>query len=134
MAILGARLLSAEKKDSETSQTAQIHRAGESSVLASIAETISSGLTMALNTFCEWAGQPGKWSVEINRDFLPPEVTPEELKGWMAAWMSGAPGFSDQGLFNLLKKREVVADDVTLEEEQARIGEKKPAAPDMTGQ
>jgi len=132
MAILGARLLSTEKKATETSQTAQIHRAGESSVLSAIAHTISKALTMAVNTFCEWAGQPGDWSVELNQEFMPPEVTPEELKGWLAAWMSGAPGFSDQGIFDMLKKRELIADDVTLEDEISRIGEKAPAAPDLT--
>jgi len=88
---------------------------------------------MAINTFCAWAGQPGDWSVELNQEFMPPEVTPEELKGWMAAWMAGAPGFSDQGLFDLLKKRELIADDVTIEEEQQRIAAKPPATPDLTG-
>ncbi|MBC8393388.1 MAG: DUF4055 domain-containing protein [Deltaproteobacteria bacterium] len=132
MAILGARLLSAEKKATETSQTAQIHRAGESSVLSAIAHTISTGLTMAINTFCAWAGQPGDWSVELNQEFMPPEVTPDELKGWMAAWLAGAPGFSDQGLFALLQKRELIAADVMLEEEQARIAAKPPAKPDVT--
>lgn len=131
MAILGARLLTSEKKATETAQTAQIHRAGESSVLSSIAETIGLGLTLALNTFCEWAGMPGKWTVTLNQEFMPPEVTPEELKGWLAAWMSGAPGFSDQGLFALLQKRELIASDVTLEEEQARISNKKPITPEI---
>jgi hypothetical protein len=133
MAILGARLLATEKKDTETSQTAQIHRVGENSVLSAISQTISAGLSMALDTFCKWAGVTEDCSVEINRDFLPPEVTPEELAGWLAAWMSGAPGFSDQGLFELLQKREMIGVDVTLEEEQARIGDKGPVVPDLTG-
>ncbi len=131
MAVLGARLLATEKKATETSQTAQIHRMGENSILSAISQTISAGLTMALNTFCEWAGQPGDWSVVLNQEFLPPEVTPEELSGWMAAWLSGAPGFSDQGLFSLLQKRELIASDVTLEDEQARIGEKGPVVPEI---
>lgn len=125
MAILGARLLSAEKKDAETSQTAQIHRAGESSVLSSIAQTLSIGLTQALKIFSEWAGtKDDEASIEINREFLPPEVTPEELKAWLASWQAGAPGFSDQGFFDLLKQREMVREDVTLEDEQQRISSK----------
>ncbi len=129
MAILGARLLASEKKDSETSQTAQIHRAGESSILSSIAGTISTALTKALTTFSRWAGSDQECKVVLNQEFLPPEVTPQELAEWLKGWQMGAPGFSDQGLFDLLQKREVVASDVTLEEEQARIGEKKPPAP-----
>ncbi len=131
MAILGARLLSPEKKAVETAQTAQIHRAGESSILSAISSTISIGLTMALNTFCEWAGSPGEWSVVLNQEFLPPEMTPQELSALLSGWQMGAPGLSDQGLFDILQKREVVASDATLEEEQARIAAKGPRMPDM---
>lgn len=130
MAILGARLLSSEKKAVETAQTAQIHRAGESSILSAISSTISIGLTMALNTFCEWAGSPGEWSVTLNDEFLPPEVTPQELAEWLKGWQMGAPGFSDQGLFDLLQKREMVSSDVTLEDEQERIASKAPSLMD----
>ena len=129
MAILGARLLTAEKKDAETAQVAQIHRAGESSVLSAIAQTISIGLTKALNTFCEWAGQTGKWSVSLNRDFLPVGMTPQELTALLAGWQMGAPGLSDEGLFNIFKQREMINDDITLEDEQVRIGSKRPPAP-----
>lgn len=129
MAILGARLLTAEKKDAETAQVAQIHRAGESSVLSAIAQTISIGLTKALNTFCEWAGQPGKWSVQLNRDFLPVGMTPQELTALLAGWQMGAPGLSDEGLFNIFKQREMINNDITLEDEQARIGSKRPPIP-----
>ena len=130
MAILGARLLSPEKKAVETAQTAQIHRAGESSILSAIASTISIGLTMALNTFCEWAGSPGKWSITLNDEFMPPEVTPQELAEWLKGWQMGAPGFSDQGLFDILQKREVVMPGVTLKEEQERIASKAPSLMD----
>jgi len=124
MAILGARLLASERKSTETAQAARIYRAGETSILSAMAATISIGLTKALNTFCEWARQPGDWSITLNNEFLPPEVTPQELAGWLAAWQQGAPGFSDEGFFNLLKKREMVTVDVTLEDEQERIASK----------
>jgi hypothetical protein len=132
MAILGARLLTSEKKDTETAQTAQIHRAGESSILSAIAQTISIGLTNALNTFSAWAGSPGKWSVTLNQEFLPPEMTPQELAGILQAWQAGMPGFSDQGVFDLLQKREVIAPDVTLEDELSNIDNKQIPKPDMT--
>lgn len=124
MAILGARLLTSEKKDAETAQTAQIHRAGESSILSAIAQTISDGLTKALNTFCEWAGAAGGWSVKLNREFMPVGITPQELSALLQGWQMGAPGLSDEGLFNIFKEREMIQDDVTLEDEQARIASK----------
>lgn len=127
MAILGARLLSSEKKATETSQTAQIHRAGESSVLSAIAHTISMGLTAALRTFSKWAGiEDDEASIELNREFLPPEITPQELTALLSGWQMGAPGLSDQGLFDILKQRELIREDVTLEDEQARISSKPP--------
>jgi hypothetical protein len=124
MAILGARLLSAEKKATETAQTAQIHRAGESSILSAIANTISIGLSQALVTFSEWAGVKGEASITLNTDFLPPEMTPQELTALLSGWQMGAPGLSDQGLFDILQKREVIMPDVTLEVEQERIASK----------
>jgi len=131
MAILGARLLTAEKKATETSQTANIHRQGESSVLSSIASTISRALTQALTLFSKWAGSDTECTVELNQEFLPPEMTPQELSELLKGWQMGAPGLSDQGLFDILQKREVIASDVTLEEEQARIAAKGPRMPDM---
>lgn len=130
MAILGARLLSSEKKAVETAQTAQIHRAGESSILSAIAQTLSIGLTKALQTFSQWAGIEDKEAgITLNNEFMPPEVTPQELAEWLKGWQLGAPGFSDQGFFDLLKKREVVAPDVTLEDEQERISSKPISKP-----
>ncbi len=130
MAILGARLLTSEKKGNETATAARIYRAGETSILASIAQTISIGLSEALQIFSEWAGVPdAEASIEINDEFMPPEVTPQELQGWLQAWQSGAPGFSDQGFFDLLKQREMVASDVDFDEEQERIASKPIPAP-----
>jgi hypothetical protein len=126
MAILGARLLSSEKKDSETAQTAQIHRAGESSVLSAIAHTLSIGLTKALNIFAQWAGVKEDCKVTLNQEVLPPEITPQELTALLQGWQMGAPGFSDQNLFDILKSRELISSEVTLEDEQERIGSKEP--------
>ena len=128
MAILGARLLTAEKKDTETAQTAQIHRAGENSILSSIAQTISIGLTKALNTFAEWAGSPGKWSVELNREFLPEGMTPQELTAWVAAQIQGV--VSPQVVFWNLQQREQIPPDLTYEEHQAQINSQTPPMPD----
>jgi len=129
MAILGARLLTAEKKDAETAQTAQIHRAGEQSILSERAQTISIMLTKALNIFAEWAGSAGKWSIELNREFMPVGVSPQELTSLLMGWQMGAPGLSDEGLFAIFKQREMIQGDVTLEDEQARIGSKRPPVP-----
>lgn len=119
MAILGARLLSSEKKDAETAQTAQIHRAGETSILSAIAQTISIGLTKAVNTFSEWAGSPEDCSIELNRDFLPLDMDSRTLIGLVSAWQAGA--ISQQVLFENLQAVEIINADLTFEDMQAQI-------------
>ena len=129
MAILGARLLASEKKSTETAQAARIYRAGESSILSAISATISIGLTRALRTFSEWAGVASECSIQLNSEFLPPEMTPQELTALVSAWQTGA--ISMQVLFDQLQKKEVIASDLTLEEMQAQIGSEGPRMPDM---
>jgi hypothetical protein len=126
MAVLGARMLEEQKKGVESAETAGIHRAGEESMLASVSISISLGVTIALKWFVEWAGaDPANVSVQVNREFYPPAMNPQMLTALVAAWQSGVPGMSDQGIFDQLKNAEIVADDVTLEEEQARIAERQ---------
>jgi hypothetical protein len=59
---------------------------------------------------------------------LPPEMTPQELTALVSAWQAGA--ISMQVLFSQLQKSEVIASDVTLEEEQERIASKAPLLTD----
>jgi hypothetical protein len=127
MAILGARLLSSEKKATETAQTAQIHRAGESSILASIAQTISIGLSEALSIFSEWAGVDGEAEIELNDDFIPQGLDPQQLTALVGAWNSGAISLAT--LFENLQAGEIISQDITYEEEQQRIEEGAPAPP-----
>jgi len=120
MAILGARLLTAEKKDAETAQTAQIHRMGENSILANIANTLGIGLTKALKIFTEWAGaDPGTVLVTINKEFLPSEITPQEITAWVGAQQTGT--LSPQVVFWNFQKKEAIPPDLTFEQHQAQI-------------
>ncbi|MCR4297384.1 MAG: DUF4055 domain-containing protein [Gallionella sp.] len=120
MAVLGARMLEPQKLAVETAQTASIHRKGEESMLASVAQAISLGMTKATKWFVEWAGaDPKDALVELNRDFYPARMTSADLMAQMAAWQSG--GLSDQEFFANLQQGELIAQDVTLEEHQAQI-------------
>jgi hypothetical protein len=119
MAILGARMLSEDKKAVEAAETASIHRSGENSILAGIAQNVSNGLTMALQIFDEWAGGNGKATIEINREFLNMPLSAQELTAMVAAWQAGA--ISQETLFFNLKAGETYPDDLTFEEEQGRI-------------
>jgi hypothetical protein len=126
MAIIGARMLEAQKKGVEKPESDAIRRKGEESLLASISVSISLGMTQVLRWFAEWARlEPNGVKVELNRNFFPATMSPQMLTALIGGWQQGAPGLSDQGLFDNLKAGEIVAEDVTLEEEQARIADRQ---------
>lgn len=119
MAVLGSRILAPEKKQVEAAETARIHRAGEESTLQAIAHSVSKSAKRVLEYLRDWAGASGDVSVEINTDFVPAEMTPEELTAAMFAWQGGAISFAD--LFRLLKQGEKIRPDKTFEEHEAEI-------------
>lgn len=121
MASLGARMLSPDKKAAEAAETAAIHRGGESSVLASIAQSLSIALSKAVQIMAEWAGTSEEVTVTINRDYLPTAMSAPELTALVGAWQSG--GISHESLYDALVKGEVIADKGTFEDEQERIDE-----------
>lgn len=127
MAALGARMLAPEKRATETAETAAIHRAGEASVLASLAICVSRALTKALEIMAEWSGVSGEVKVELNTDYFPSPMTPEQMNALIAAWMQGA--ISKETLFWNLQQGEVVREGQSFEEEEAAIGANAPAAP-----
>ena len=73
MAILGARIISIEKKGVETAEAAKIHRAGENSVLGAFARNMSERLTLAARFCALWRGVQEEiteqWRIELNLDY-----------------------------------------------------------------
>jgi hypothetical protein len=124
MAVLGSRILAPEKKQVEAAETARIHRAGEESTLQSIAHSVSKSATRVLAYLRDWSGASGDVSVEINTDFVPTEMTPEELTSTVMAWQSGA--FSTQELFDRLKQGEMIRADKSYEDHAAELEEEGP--------
>jgi len=124
MAIVGARMLEAQKKAVEAADSASIRRKGEESMLSSISQTISLGMTQALRWLAQFAALPDdKVKFELNRDFYPARMAPAELSALVMAWQQGA--ISDVTLFENLRQGEIIAADTTLEEEQGAIQDKQ---------
>lgn len=131
MAALGARMLSPEKKEAEAAETHEIKRGGENSVLATIAGVVERQLTKALQFAAEWEGIAGEISIELNKDYIPVTFTGADLTAFVAARQAGE--ISKETFFNVLKYSEWLPDDLTFEEEQARIEADGPALGDLTG-
>lgn len=127
MATLGARILAPEKRVAETAQTAAIHRAGENSVLASIAQSIGIGLTHCLEWMALWVNVSGEIKVTLNTDYLPNSMTSEDVKALVTSWQAGA--ISHETLFTNLVKGEIIASDVQFLDEKERIDLNAPGLP-----
>jgi hypothetical protein len=130
MATLGARILAPDKRDAESSQTATIHRAGENSVLASIAKAISLGLTRTLEITRDWAGITGDVSIEINRDYLPNSMTAQDVQVLVQAWQVGA--ISHESLFDNLVRGEILGLETNFLDEQEKIDMNPPGGIGMS--
>ena len=124
MAALGARMLAAEKRQVETAETAAIHRSGENSVLASLAIAVSGALSKALGWCGMWAGVQEEVEVELNTDYLPSGMTPQELTALVGAWQAG--GISAATLYENLQRGEIARQGVEFEDEKAAIEEEGP--------
>jgi hypothetical protein len=131
MASLGARMLAPEKRAVESAETASIHRSGENSVLASIANSASMLLTQVMKLIAEWANVSGDVKITLNTDFLPNGMTAQELTALLKCVQSGK--MSDETFYWNLQQGELVPDNLTFEEEQTRIEESIPSLGGMGG-
>ena len=119
MATLGARILAPEKRAAEAAQTANIHRSSENSVLASIAQSISVGLTHVMEWLRDWSNITGDVKVELNRDFIPNSMTAQDVDSLVKSWQSGA--ISHETLFEKLVAGDIIAQEVSFDDEMERI-------------
>ena len=123
MAILGARIISQERKGVESAETAKIHRAGENSVLASMANEVSDVLSLVLDDYLQWCGNTENVDAEVhlNTDYEVSSMTTAELTAFVSAWQAGA--ISKKTMFYNLKEGEIIEATKTFEDEQAEIDE-----------
>lgn len=122
MAILGARIISAEKRGVEAVDTAKIHRAGENSVLQAFANNLSVVFTKVLRDYLEWiveAPITEEISVKVNTDYDVTRMEASEVASLVSCWQSG--GISKRILFNNLQEGEVVPNDISFEEMEEEI-------------
>ena len=129
MAVLGARMLESQKAGVESGDAIARRQTGEESLLSCMSQTISMGVTVALQWLTAWESVDGDVKVELNRDFLPASMDAQMLTALVGAWQSGA--ISQNSLFHMLKQGEIIEDGIDFEEEQGRIDT---APPVLSGQ
>lgn len=130
MAVLGARMLEAEPSAQQSANTAAIHRGGEQSMLASIAETVSSAIERMLKWFCGFAeASADDVKFKLNKDFFPMPMDSLTLTAIVAAWQNSA--ISYEIMVDNLKQGEVIPMDAKPEDIQAAIKANPPPTQDV---
>jgi hypothetical protein len=79
IADLGARLLQNAASGPETAEAARIRQHSQTSVVSSIARTVSDGLQASLEIACKGAMAEGKISFELNQDYIDVMMAPQML-------------------------------------------------------
>jgi hypothetical protein len=117
MAILGARIISAEKKGVETAEAARIHRAGENGVLGAYARNMSDKLTQALRLMLRWNGVPEDvceaWSYTLNTDYDDTKTDAAMLSAVISARQSG--DLPRKSVYLAVKQAGYLPEDMTYE-------------------
>ena len=124
MAALGAKFLGSEVKKNETAQKAELDQFAESTSLASIAESISITMTKALKFAAEWMGvDSSECFVELNKDYLPENLSPEMIKTLSYELQSGHISYST--FFDNLQRGEIINAQKSKETELDEISAEK---------
>jgi hypothetical protein len=113
MAILGAHIISGEKKGVETAEAARIHRAGENGVLSAFVRNISEQITKAMRLKAVWDGITEEvmeeWQYVLNTDYDMRREDAQILSVMLQGRQSGeVPKIS---LFRALKNIELIPED-----------------------
>ena len=132
MAILGSRMLEAQKRVGETADAIELRQSGESSVLMTMASSISDSVSQVLRWIYWWnstEASPEQISEEgvllqLNTDFSAKGMASDELTAVVAAWQAGA--ISRETMFDLFRKGEVLPAGRT-DQEEARLAGNGPA-------
>lgn len=70
MVVLGSRIITTERTQSESAESANIHRAGENAKLATFARNIGERFELVLKTLCQFANLDGAGvTVQMNTDY-----------------------------------------------------------------
>lgn len=90
MALMGARMLLAPKREAETAEASMIQRDGESASLSMISQALSSALTKCWAYHAMWMGLPDDAAGdELSRDFFPHRLAPDEITAQLSLVQAG---------------------------------------------
>jgi hypothetical protein len=130
MVLLGARLLEPQKRAAEAAEALRLRQSGESATLASIADTVSWGITVALSFAAEWTGEkPDKNTATLSQEFADAIMSEDDANKVVDRWQKG--GATQDDAFYLLKKGGRIAPGETAETWARKLQDQGPLAVSM---
>jgi hypothetical protein len=119
LSTIGHSILAPEKPAPEAAETQMLRRAAENATLAGFTRTLSRKLEKVLRQFALWADPTNAdLSYSLNTDFLPQQMTPEEMTALIGMWQAGA--ITHETLLYALRDGEVVSPTFDVEAEIER--------------
>ena len=128
MAVLGSRMLEAQKRVGETADAIELRQSGENSVLSAVSLSVSDSLTHMLRWVYWWNSTEAtpdslrRATVEeepvlvtLNTDFKNKGMASDQITAIVAAWQAGA--ISQDTMFDLFRMGEVLPAGRSNEEE-----------------
>lgn len=134
LAVLGSRLLESQKRVSESAEALAIRQAGESSIIAGIAASVTASMNDVLRWVYWWhSTEPSPESItsahisyELNNDFEASMMSATEITALVSAWQNGA--ISRDTLLHNFRTGEILPPARTNEQELQLI-KSEPKAP-----
>jgi hypothetical protein len=132
MTILGSRMLEEAKRVGETATAIELRQSGEYSILGGVAFSVSESLTQVLSWVYWWNSteefpedaSSDQVLITLNTDFSTKGLASQDVQAIVAAWQAGA--FSQDTMFDLFRRGEVLPEGRTNEEEAALIEKQGP--------
>jgi len=139
MAVLGTRMLEAQKRVGESADAIALRQSGENSVLMTLALSVSDSVSQVLRWVYWWNSteespeQIGEDLVllQLNTDFEAKGLSSQELTAMVAAWQAGA--ISRETMFDVFRRGEVLPAGRS-DEEEAKLTESASRTGDQTKQ
>lgn len=122
---LGARFIM-DPGAAKTATEASIDAKGGQSTLSTIGGNLGDAYETAIGWVARFMGTDGEIKFEVNRDFVAPDATAQEIQAMVAGFIQGAIPMADY--FAWLQRRGVVESDRTLEEFKEEVNP-APAVP-----
>ena len=131
MAILGSRMLEDMKKVGETATAIELRQAGEYSILSNVALSLSDSMTQVLRWVYWWNSteelpddvKGEQVLMTLNTDFSTKGLASQDIQAIVGAWQAGS--ISQDSMFDLFRRGEVLPEGRTNAEEAALINQQK---------